>query len=135
MSSPAGLLICPLLVWAAVRFRQLGAALVTLEVAVLASAAAASGHGPFVRDSLVHSMLILQLFNAAIALTGLLLAATITQIDDARRDLGVANLLLSERSSSAAPSTTRTAIEWQCWLIATGSRRSCTTRCCNDCSG
>jgi integral membrane sensor domain MASE1 len=97
MSSPAGLLICPLLVWAAVRFRQLGAALVTLEVAVLASAAAASGHGPFVRDSLVHSMLILQLFNAAIALTGLLLAATITQIDDARRDLGVANLLLSEK--------------------------------------
>lgn len=96
MGSPAGLLICPLLVWAAVRLRQLGAALVALEVAVLASAAAASGHGPFVRDSLVHSMLILQLFNAAIALTGLLLATAIAQIDDARRDLGAANLLLSQ---------------------------------------
>ena len=96
MGSPAGLLICPLIVWAAVRFRQLGAALVALEVAVLASAAAAGGHGPFVRDSLVHSMLILQLFNAAIALTGLLLAAAISQIDDARHDLGVANLVLSQ---------------------------------------
>jgi integral membrane sensor domain MASE1 len=95
MSSPAGLLICPLLVWAAVRLRQLGAALVALEVAVLASAAAASGRGPFVAGSLVHSMLVLQLFNAAIALTGLLLAAAIAQLDDSRRDLGIANLMLS----------------------------------------
>ena len=96
MSSPAGLLICPLIVWAAVRFRQLGAALVALEVAVLASAAASSDHGPFASGSVVHSMLILQVFNAAIALSGLLLAAAISQIDDARRDLGVANLFLSQ---------------------------------------
>lgn len=96
MSSPAGLMICPLIVWAAVRFRQLGAALVALEVAVLASAAASSEHGPFASGSVVHSMLILQVFNASIALTGLLLAAAISQIDDARRDLGVANLLLSQ---------------------------------------
>jgi integral membrane sensor domain MASE1 len=95
IGSPAGLLVCPLLVWAAVRFRQLGAALVTLEVAVFASAAAASGHGVFARGSLVHSMLVLQLFNAAIALTGLLLAAAIVQIDDSRRTLGTANRLLS----------------------------------------
>jgi integral membrane sensor domain MASE1 len=96
LSSPAGLLICPLIVWAAVRFRQLGAALVALEVAVLASATASNGHGPFASHSVVHSMLILQLFNAAIALTGLLLAASISQIDDARHDLGVANLMLSQ---------------------------------------
>jgi integral membrane sensor domain MASE1 len=97
MASPAGLLVCPLLVWAAVRFRQLGAAVVTLEVAVLASAAAANGHGVFARGGLVHSMLILQLFNAAIALTGLLLAAAISQLDESRRDLGIANLLLSTK--------------------------------------
>lgn len=96
MASPAGLLVCPLLVWTAVRFRQLGAAVVTLEVAVLASAAAASGHGPFAHGGLVHSMLVLQLFNAAIALTGLLLASAITQLEDSRRDLGLATLLLSQ---------------------------------------
>jgi integral membrane sensor domain MASE1 len=97
MDSPAGLLVCPLLVWAAVRLRQLGAALVALEVAVLGSAAAASAHGPFAGGDLAHSMLVLQLFNAAIALTGLLLAAAITQLDDSRRDLGIANLLLSQK--------------------------------------
>ena len=97
MSSPAGLLICPLLVCTAVRLRQLGAAIVTLEIAVLASASAASGHGTFARGGLVHSMLVLQLFNAAIALTGLLLAAAISQLDDSRRDLGIANLLLSQK--------------------------------------
>jgi integral membrane sensor domain MASE1 len=95
--SPAGLLICPLLVWAAFRFRQLGAAVVALEVCVFASAAAASGHGPFARGDLTHSMLVLQLFNASIALTGLLLATAITQLDDSRHDLAVANLLLSEK--------------------------------------
>jgi signal transduction histidine kinase len=95
--SPAGLLICPLLVWSALRFRQLGAALVALEVAVLGSATAAGGHGAFGRGDLTHSMLILQLFNASIALTGLLLAAAIAQLDDSRRDLALAGLLLSQR--------------------------------------
>lgn len=95
--SPAGLLICPLLAWAAVRLRQLGAALVALEVAVLASATAARGHGAFGRGDLTHTMLILQLFNASIALTGLLLAAAIAQLDDSRRDLALAGLLLSQR--------------------------------------
>jgi integral membrane sensor domain MASE1 len=95
--SPAGLLICPLLVWSALRFRQLGAALVALEVAVLGSAAAAGNHGAFARGTVSHSMLVLQLFNASIALTGLLLAAAITQLDDSRRDLAFAGLLLSQR--------------------------------------
>jgi integral membrane sensor domain MASE1 len=95
--SPAVLLICPLLGWSAVRFRQVGAALVALEVSVFASAAAATDHGAFVHGGLVHSMLMLQLFNASVALTGLLLAGAITQLDDSRRDLAIANLLLSQR--------------------------------------
>lgn len=95
--SPAVLLICPLLVWSAVRFRQVGAALVTLEVSVFASAATATGHGAFAHGGVLHSMLVLQLFNASIALTGLLLTAAITQLDDSRRDLAIANLLLAER--------------------------------------
>jgi integral membrane sensor domain MASE1 len=95
--SPAGLLICPLLVLSAFRFRQLGVALVALEVSVLASATAAGSHGVFDRGGLTHSMLMLQLFNASIALTGLLLAAAVSQLDDARRDHAVANLLLSRR--------------------------------------
>jgi integral membrane sensor domain MASE1 len=95
--SPAGVLICPLLVWAAFRFRQLGAALVALEACVFASATAAGKHGAFGHGGLVHSMLILQLFNASIALTGLLLAAAVTQLDRSRRELALANLLLSRR--------------------------------------
>src|SRR4051812_13481171 len=96
-NSPALLLICPLLVWSAVRLRQLGAALVALEVAVLASAAAGSGTGAFVQHSVLHSMVVLQIFNASVALTGLLLAATISQLDDSRRDLAIANLMLAHR--------------------------------------
>lgn len=97
IGSPVAVLICPLLVWAAVRLRQLGAALVALEVAVIASAAAAGHHGTFGHGDLVHAMLRLQLFNASIALTGLLLAAVIAQLDDSRRDIAIANLLLSHR--------------------------------------
>jgi integral membrane sensor domain MASE1 len=123
MGSPAGLLVCPLLVWAAVRFRQLGAALVALEAAVLASAAAGSGHGPFARGDLTHSMLVLQLFNAAIALTGLLLAAAITQIDDSRRDLDTANVLLSReferRNAELNRDRTRMAVLADRYRIAT----------------
>jgi signal transduction histidine kinase len=91
------LLICPLLVWAAMRFRQAGAALVALEVSVIASAAAAAHDNAFARGSILHSMLMLQVFNASVALTGLLLAAAISQLDDSRRDLSLANTLLSER--------------------------------------
>ena len=123
MGSPAGLLICPLLVWAAVRFRRLGAALVALEAAVLASADAGTGNGPFARGELTHSMLILQLFNAAIALTGLLLAAAITQIDDSRRHLGTANVQLSrefeQRSAELSRDRTRMAVVADRYRIAT----------------
>jgi integral membrane sensor domain MASE1 len=123
MASPAGLLLCPLLVWAAVRFRQLGAALVALEAAVFASASVASGSGPFAHGGLTHSMLILQLFNAAIALTGLLLAAAIAQIDDSRRHLGTANLLLSrkveQRGAELDRDRTRMAVLADRYRIAT----------------
>jgi signal transduction histidine kinase len=42
-------------------------------------------------------MLVLQSFNASIALTGLLLAAAIAQLEDSRHELGAANLLLSQK--------------------------------------
>jgi signal transduction histidine kinase len=64
---------------------------------VIASAAAAADDNAFAHGGTVHSMLMLQVFNASVALTGLLLAAAISQLDDSRRDLSVANSLLSER--------------------------------------
>jgi signal transduction histidine kinase len=66
-------------------------------VSVFASAATSAHGNAFVRGGTVHSMLILQVFNASVALTGLLLAAAISQLDDSRRDLAIANTVLSER--------------------------------------
>jgi integral membrane sensor domain MASE1 len=96
-SSPTVLLICPLLVWSAVRFRQAGAALVALEVSIIASAAAAADQTAFAEHTVVRSMLILLVFNASVALSGLLLATVISALHESGRDLALANLLLSHR--------------------------------------
>ncbi|MET9020665.1 MASE1 domain-containing protein [Actinopolymorpha sp. NPDC004070] len=77
----------PLLVWAAWRFQLPGAA----PVALLASADAiyTAGHsiGPFAGRGLFDTMVVLQLFNGAVALTGLLLSVAIIERDRARREI------------------------------------------------
>ncbi|WP_239014622.1 MASE1 domain-containing protein [Archangium violaceum] len=82
-------LLFPLVVWAALRFGSHGAALSTLLIAAVSIWGTIAGHGPFI--STTHGpavdLLELQLFLAAVAFTGLLLAAT-------RAERGTANAQL-----------------------------------------
>jgi PAS domain S-box-containing protein len=69
----------PFVVWAAIRFRVAGAALMSLLVASVAVWGTSQGLGPFVAHSPMHNAVLLQLFIAVTALTGLLLAAVISE--------------------------------------------------------
>jgi PAS domain S-box-containing protein len=71
--------VLPVLGWAAWRFQQRGAAPAALVVSLFATWAAAGERGPFAGLSLLDSMLTLQAFNAAVALTSLFLAALVTE--------------------------------------------------------
>ena len=67
------------LIWAALRFAQRGAATAAFAVSAMAIAATALGYGPFVQAELHHSLLSLQTFMAIVAVTFLLLGATIAE--------------------------------------------------------
>ncbi|MCX4539552.1 MASE1 domain-containing protein [Streptomyces sp. NBC_01565] len=77
-------LVFPLLIWAAVRFRLAGSAPCALFVSVLAISAATDRAGPFARHTLFELMVNLQAFNGSVALTGLLLAALVTEHQNIR---------------------------------------------------
>jgi signal transduction histidine kinase len=68
-------IVFPVLLWAALRFGPRGAATAILVVCSITVWNTAQSDGPFVRDSLTHSLLATQLFIAISALTLLLLAA------------------------------------------------------------
>ena len=71
----AAFLLFPLTASAALRFGAGGAATATLVIAAAAIAGTARGQGPFSSGDLTADLLVLQLFIAVIAITGLLLAA------------------------------------------------------------
>jgi len=78
--------VFPALAWAAVRFRQTGAVVVTLFVAAVVVWATARGRGPFVQSSLTESLLLAQAFTGVLIATGLLLLAALTaERDNASR--------------------------------------------------
>ncbi|MFD9406025.1 MASE1 domain-containing protein [Streptomyces sp. NPDC059989] len=77
-------LVFPLLIWAAVRFQLAGSAPVALLISVLANSAASDQAGPFAHHTLFEVMVNLQALNGAAALTGLLLAALVTEQNNIR---------------------------------------------------
>lgn len=77
----------PLLVLAAWRFQLRGAAPVGLVASAVAIHAVVHGYGSFAGHSVLHTMVILQLFNGSIALTGLLLSVALTERNRTRREL------------------------------------------------
>ena len=83
-------LVFPLLIWAAVRFRQLGAALAAVTVVSTATWAAVDDAGPFASVSFLRGVLTLQLYNAVVALTSFVLAAVISERENAVAALGEA---------------------------------------------
>ena len=78
---PLKYLVFPLAIWAALRFHHDGGSVLTVLVASVAIWQGARGHGPFSDLSSTASLLSLQGFNAAIALTSLSLSsATIERL-------------------------------------------------------
>jgi integral membrane sensor domain MASE1 len=102
-STPVFFLAFPLLVWAALRFQQLGAAPCALVMSVIAAVGAARGHGPFGGLDLVPTMLTLQAFNASTALTALLLAAVTSERNEAQRAVERAVSQLADAVASLEP--------------------------------
>jgi PAS domain S-box-containing protein len=73
------LLVFPFVLWAAFRFGILGTALVNAVIAAIALLATAHGLGPFSKDLPFTNSLLLQLFFATVAVSGLLLSAVIAE--------------------------------------------------------
>jgi integral membrane sensor domain MASE1 len=77
----------PVLIWAALRFQQVGAAPCNMIVSVAVVLAAAGGHGPFADLDTLPMMITLQLFNGSATLTALLLAAITNERNVAQRSV------------------------------------------------
>ena len=71
-------LVFPALAWAAVRFRQVGAAIAGLFIAAVVVWATARGQGPFAGSSLTQGLLLSQAFAGVLIATGLFLLAALT---------------------------------------------------------
>jgi integral membrane sensor domain MASE1 len=78
----------PLLVWATLRFWQVGATAAVLVVTGIAVYYTAHGQGPFVRSNPDDSLLLAQTFYGVAGLTVLLLAAVITERARAEETVG-----------------------------------------------
>lgn len=96
-------LIFPLLIWAALRFRQAGAAVCNLVVSINVVLAAAARHGPFAGPNLLPTMITLQALNLSAALTALLLAAITSERDAAQYELQRAVSQLSDAVRTLEP--------------------------------
>ena len=72
-------LIFPLMVWAALRYAQRGAASAAFAVSVIAVWGTVTGHGPFVQGALYESLFGLQTFMGVTASTFLVLGASISE--------------------------------------------------------
>ena len=77
--------IFPVVVWGALRFRQTGATMLTLLLSALAIASTLAGTGPFALDTTNEGLILLQLFLAVVAVTGLFLGAAMSERNAAER--------------------------------------------------
>jgi integral membrane sensor domain MASE1/anti-sigma regulatory factor (Ser/Thr protein kinase) len=82
---PATYLAFPIIVWAALRFLQPGAALAALTFAIIAVTFTGNEEGPFFRRSQDDGLLLAQSFSAIVGLTGLILAIVTYQRRRAER--------------------------------------------------
>ena len=82
--------VFPFVMWAAIRFRLIGASLICFTIAMIAVWGTAHGKGPFVSHQPVHNAVLLQLFLAVLSISGLALSAVInerTRAESALRSL------------------------------------------------
>jgi signal transduction histidine kinase/integral membrane sensor domain MASE1 len=74
----------PMLYWASLRFAQQGAVTATLLLATVSIAGTAAGYGPFLSDTLSHSLTLVQRFMAVSSMSALVLAAAVSERDRAQ---------------------------------------------------
>jgi integral membrane sensor domain MASE1 len=79
-------LVFPVIIWSALRFQLPGSAPCALVVSVLAVLAGTDGLGPFAGHSLMQIMANLSLLNGSVALTALLLGATVAEHKSIRHE-------------------------------------------------
>jgi PAS domain S-box-containing protein len=80
-------LTIPILLWAAFRFGQRGVATAIAALLGIAVWGTTRGLGPFAREGLNESLLLLQIFVAAVTVTALVLAAVVTERKRAEESL------------------------------------------------
>jgi anti-anti-sigma factor len=126
--TPYAYLVFPLLIWAAVRFGQLGASVSSLIVVVMAVWAAIDKTGPFAHSTLLRRMLTLQGYDAVAALTALVLASVISErtqaIAEARRvwqrEQHITETLQRSLLPSRIPQIPGVAVAWRYFPGAAG---------------
>ncbi|MBB5852635.1 MASE1 domain-containing protein [Amycolatopsis umgeniensis] len=96
-------LVFPVLVWAALRFRQAGALLCSLCVCTFTIFAAVNGLGPYGPYELVTRMLHVQAFDATVGLTALALSTIVLQRDRATAEITDAWRQITEMVDMIAP--------------------------------
>ncbi|HYY80479.1 MAG TPA: MASE1 domain-containing protein, partial [Actinomycetes bacterium] len=106
-------LVFPALVWAAVRFRQAGAAIASLFVSVVVVWQTLHGHGPFVEPSLTQNLLLIQISAGTVMATSLVLAALTVERELATRTL-------EERERQLAQAQTIAQLGSFEWEVASG---------------
>jgi signal transduction histidine kinase/integral membrane sensor domain MASE1 len=114
--------VFPIVIWAALRFRQRETAVAITLVAGIAVWGTFRGYGPFVGRDVHQSLVLLQVFMAVIAGTGLVLAAAIAERRTAERrraaDYAVTQLLADGPTLEAvAPRILRTICECLEWDV------------------
>jgi PAS domain S-box-containing protein len=72
-------LLFPFVLWAAIRFRIAGAAMASVVITGIAAWGTAHGHGPFVAHPPLYDIIVLQLFISVTSVTGLMLAALLSE--------------------------------------------------------
>ena len=90
-SYPLEHILIPLLVWSAFRFGQAGTMLLVVIISAISIVGTVKGLGPFSLYPLNQSLVLLQAFIGAIALTALILSAVISEREQAKAGLIQAN--------------------------------------------
>jgi len=94
-------LLFPLLIWATLRFRQLGAVTSSFIVGAVAIAGAVQGTTPLGSDSATEIVQILEALTAGVAVSLLILGAVLSERGEAERMLARANAGLAEAQELA----------------------------------
>jgi len=84
---PLAFIYLPISLWVAYRYKQKGATLFLLTVSILAIYGTSQGYGPFVRESVNESLLLLQGFMGVLVIATLVLAASVDESREANEKI------------------------------------------------